>query len=86
MGIKPPQEKFRIPDTINGIAAQSGAGGRAECMARQTPVPVTYVDFHAQFPGGQSSAGLSGTIVRGKPRVPELHHRGTRVGGTRKLG
>jgi hypothetical protein len=29
---------------------QASAGGRAECMIRQTPVPVTYVDFHAQFP------------------------------------
>jgi hypothetical protein len=50
MGIKPSQEKFKIPDRINGIAAQASAGGRAECMIRQTPVPVTYVDFHAQFP------------------------------------
>jgi hypothetical protein len=50
MGIKPPQEKFKIPDRINGIATQASAGGRAECMIRQTPVPVTYVDFHAQFP------------------------------------
>ena len=50
MGIKPPQEKFRIPDRINGIAAQASAGGRAECLIRRTPVPVTYVDFHAQFP------------------------------------
>jgi hypothetical protein len=50
MGIKPPQEKFKIPDRINGIATQASAGGRAECMIRQTSVPVTYVDFHAQFP------------------------------------
>src|SRR5260370_42109640 len=50
MGIKPPQEKFKIPDRINGIAAHAAAGGRAECMIRRTPVPVTYVDFHAQFP------------------------------------
>jgi hypothetical protein len=49
MGIKPPQEKFRIPDRINGIAMQASAGGRAECIIRKTPVPVTYVDFHAQF-------------------------------------
>ena len=49
MGIKTPQEKFKIPDRINGIAAQASAGGRAECMNRRTPVPVTYVDFHAQF-------------------------------------
>ena len=50
MGIKPPQEKFRIPDRINGIAAQASAGGRAECTIRQTPQPVTYLDFHGQFP------------------------------------
>ena len=50
MGIKPPQGKFKIPDRINGIAAQPSAGGRSECMIRLTPVPVTYVDFHAQFP------------------------------------
>jgi hypothetical protein len=50
MGIKPPQEKFEIPDRINGIAMQASAGGRAECMIRRTPQPVTYVDFHAQFP------------------------------------
>jgi hypothetical protein len=49
MGIKPPQGKFKIPDRINGIAAQTSAGGGAECVVRQTPVPVTYVDFHAQF-------------------------------------
>ncbi|HKH99115.1 MAG TPA: hypothetical protein VJ999_08405 [Candidatus Sulfotelmatobacter sp.] len=49
MGIKPPQEKFKIPDRINGIATQASVGGRAECMIRQTPVPCTYVDFHAQF-------------------------------------
>jgi len=50
MGIKAPQEKFKIPDRINGIATQSAAGGRAEGMVRRTPLPVTYVDFHAQFP------------------------------------
>jgi hypothetical protein len=50
MGIKPPQKKFRIPDDINGIAMQALAAGRAECMIRRTPVPVAYVDFHAQFP------------------------------------
>ena len=50
MGIKPPQEKFKVPDRINGIAAQSSAGGRAECIIRLTPQPVTYLDFHAQFP------------------------------------
>jgi hypothetical protein len=50
MGIKPPQEKFRIPDKINGIAMQSFAAGRAESNIVRTPLPVTYLDFHAQFP------------------------------------
>jgi hypothetical protein len=50
MGIKPPQEKFRLPDEINGIAMQALVAGRAECAIRRTPVPVTYVDFHGQFP------------------------------------
>jgi hypothetical protein len=50
MGIKPPQEKFGIPNRINGIAMQAFVAGRAECTIRRTPVPVTYLDFHAQFP------------------------------------
>jgi hypothetical protein len=50
MGIKPPQEKFKISDEINGIAMNALAAGRAECVIRQTPLPVTYMDFHAQFP------------------------------------
>ena len=66
MGIRPPQEKFKIPDRINGIAAQAFAGGRAECMIRRTPVPVTYVDFHAQFPA-VSSCSTAGKYCA--PRV-----------------
>jgi hypothetical protein len=50
MGIKPPQEKFKISDRINGIALQSLAAGRVETTIRRNPAPVTYVDFHAQFP------------------------------------
>jgi hypothetical protein len=50
MGITPPPEKFKIPDAINGIAMQALAAGRAECTIRRTPVPITYVDFHGQFP------------------------------------
>lgn len=50
MRIRPPQEKFQIPDRINGIAMQAFFAGRVECTIRRTPVPVTYVDFHAQFP------------------------------------
>jgi hypothetical protein len=54
MGIKPPQKKFNIPDRINGIAMQALFAGRAECTITRTPVPVTYLDFHAQFPAVSS--------------------------------
>jgi hypothetical protein len=50
VGIKPPQEKFNIPDWINGIASQSFAAGRAECNVTRTPLPITYLDFFSQFP------------------------------------
>jgi hypothetical protein len=49
MGVKPP-ERFNIPDNISGIASQAFFAGRAECTIRRTTLPVTYVDFHAQFP------------------------------------
>lgn len=50
MGIRPPQEKFNIPERPNGIAMQSLVAGRAEAKVIRTAVPVTYVDFHSQFP------------------------------------
>ena len=50
MGIEPPQKKFNIPNRINGIAMQALAAGRAECNITRTVLPITYVDFHAQFP------------------------------------
>ncbi len=49
MGIEPPQ-KLGIPNEVSGIASQAFFAGRAECTIRRTPLPVTYVDFHAQFP------------------------------------
>ena len=83
MGIKPPQEKFKIPDRINGIATQASVGGRAECMIRQTPVPVTYVDFHAQFPAVSKLLDCREISVRGESGVSRLHRRSTSDGGTR---
>ncbi len=50
MGIKPPQEKFKISDEINGICMSALAAGRSECVIRQTSLPVSYMDFHSQFP------------------------------------
>jgi hypothetical protein len=49
MGILPPEQKFNIPEKIQGIAMQASAGGRAECTIRRMPLPITYLDFHAQF-------------------------------------
>jgi hypothetical protein len=54
MQVTPPQQQFDIPDRINGIAMQALAAGRAESTIRRTPLPVTYVDFHAQFPAVSS--------------------------------
>jgi hypothetical protein len=50
MGVTPPQEKLNIPDKINGLAMQAFFAGRAECTIRRTSLPITYVDFHSQFP------------------------------------
>ncbi len=50
LGIKPPQQQFNIPHGIHGIAEQAFVAGRAECTIRRTLLPVTYLDFHAQFP------------------------------------
>ena len=50
MGIKPPQKKFGIPESINGIATQAFFAGRAESNVVRTPLPITYVDFLSQFP------------------------------------
>jgi len=50
MGMKLPHQKFNIPQSIDGVAMQAFVAGRAECTIRRTPLPVSYIDFHAQFP------------------------------------
>jgi hypothetical protein len=50
LGIKPPQQQFNIPHGIHGIPEQALFGGRAECTIRRTLLPLTYLDFHAQYP------------------------------------
>jgi hypothetical protein len=49
MGIRPPLQKFDIPEKIQGIAMQGYYGGRAECRIRCTEVPVVPVDFVSQY-------------------------------------
>jgi hypothetical protein len=72
MGIKPPQEKCKIPDRINGIAAQASAGGRAECIIRKTPLPVTYLDFHAQFPAVSHRLGCRELLCAESLEFPDF--------------
>jgi hypothetical protein len=72
MGIKPPQEKFKIPDRINGIAAQASAGGRAECKIRKTHLPVTYLDFHAQFPAVSHRLGCRELLCADSLEFPDF--------------
>ncbi len=79
MGIKPPQEKFKIPDRINGIAAQASAGGRAECMIRGTPVPVTYLDFHAQFPAVSHRLGCRELLCAESLEFPDFTIRARKM-------
>lgn len=50
MGVIPPQEKFKAPERILGIAMQAYYGGRAECRIRRVPVPIVHTDFTSQYP------------------------------------
>jgi hypothetical protein len=72
MGIKPPQEKFKVPDHINGIAAQASAGGRAECIIRKTLLPVAYLDFHAQFPAVSHRLGCRELLCAESLEFPDF--------------
>ena len=57
MGIIPPQEQFRVPNRILGIAMQAYYGGRAECRIRHVEVPVIHTDFKSQYPTVNSLLG-----------------------------
>jgi hypothetical protein len=72
MGIRPPQQKFKIPDRINGIATQASAGGRAECMIRGTVIPGTYVDLHAQFPAVSHRLGCRELLCAESLEFPDF--------------
>jgi hypothetical protein len=49
MKIKPPSQKFDIPNEILGIAMESYAGGRAETYVRHEEVPVVPLDFTSEY-------------------------------------
>jgi hypothetical protein len=54
MGIQAPEKKFNIPARVQGIAMQAFFAGRSEATIRRTLAPVTYIDFHSQFPAVSS--------------------------------
>jgi len=85
MGIKPPQDKFKIPDRIIGIATQASAGGRAECMIRQTPVPVTYVDFQSQFPAVSKLLDCRAILCAANLEFPDVTVEARRIVGRASL-
>jgi hypothetical protein len=57
MGVRPPRDKFRVPDPILGIAMEAYYGGRSECHVRRTEVPIVHVDFTSQFPSVNALLG-----------------------------
>src|SRR6185437_1582936 len=50
MGIRPPKQKWKVPNKTLGIAMQTYYGGRAECRIRRISVPVIHTDFTSQYP------------------------------------
>lgn len=63
MGIIPPNQKYAVPDEIQGIASQAYFGGRAECKIRNTAVPVVLTDFSSQYPTVNSLLGNPEVLV-----------------------
>lgn len=58
MGITPILERQTFPSDALGWAMAAFYGGRAECHIRQTPVPVTYLDFLSMYPTVNALLGL----------------------------
>jgi len=79
MGIVPPQQKFRIPNKINGIAMQAFAAGRVECLIRRTPMPVVYLDYHAQFPAVSRLLGCRRILCAEKLEFADFTAKARRI-------
>ena len=58
VGIKRPEEKFKISTKYLGIAKQSYYGGRSETRIRCAEVPVVPVDFTSEYPTCCALLGL----------------------------
>ena len=72
MEIVPPQQKFKLDDSTEGICMQGYYGGRAEIRIRHTPVPVVYTDFTSQYPTVNTLLGLWSSLIAEKVRVREV--------------
>ena len=71
MGIIVPSKKFRLSPTVQGIAAQSFYGGRAECRIRQTSVPVVHTDFKSEYPTVITLMGLWRLVIAKQLKLKE---------------
>ena len=71
MGITLPSKKFRLSPRVQGIAAQSFYGGRAECRIRRKPVPVVHTDFKSEYPTVITLMGLSRLVIAKRLRITQ---------------
>jgi hypothetical protein len=63
MGIKPPMQKFSLPDEVYGKVMSSFYGARTECRIRGVKVPVTVVDFTSMYPTVNALMGMWGLLT-----------------------
>ena len=50
MGIKPPAQKFAVPNEILGYAMESFTAGRSETRVRHVELPIAPLDFLSEYP------------------------------------
>ena len=57
MGIRPPLQKFKVPNKVLGIAMQSYYGGRCETRLRRFEAPIVHTDFAGNYATGNALLG-----------------------------
>lgn len=71
MGLTPPLRKFHLPANVQGIAAQTFYGGRAECRIRHAPLPVVHTDFKSEYPTVIARMGLWRFLTAQRLRIKQ---------------
>jgi hypothetical protein len=85
MGIKPPQEKFKIPGRINGIATQASVGGRCRMPDPTDTRTVHVCRFPCPVCLSEQVAGLPRNIVRKEFGIYRFHRGRTSAVGARQV-